>query len=70
MGDGSVKYLKDTVQTWQIAKGSDPLPLGVSVSKMTDGTCLWQTAPNTQLGVYQKLSTIKGGEVISANDYN
>jgi hypothetical protein len=34
-----------------------------------EGTCLWQIAPRTPLGVHQKLGTHAGGEVISSDQY-
>ena len=33
------------------------MPAGVTTTNAADGTCLWQMAPGTQLGVYQKLAT-------------
>lgn len=62
MGDGSVRFLKNTIRTW----GYDPstgLPTGVSLDP--DGT--WVGAPHPQ--VWQSLNTRNGGEIISNEDY-
>jgi len=64
--DGSVHFLKDTISTWQYA-GSPMFPVGVTNSGTPNYT--WTMIPGTQLGTYQKLSTIAGGEVISADQY-
>jgi prepilin-type processing-associated H-X9-DG protein len=67
--DGSVHFIKDTINSWVPQPGSNPIPAGVSVTRTSDNTCLWQTAPGTRFGVYQALSTRAGGEVISADSY-
>jgi prepilin-type N-terminal cleavage/methylation domain-containing protein/prepilin-type processing-associated H-X9-DG protein len=61
--DGSVKFLKETINSWPQKAGS-AYPLGVS-----DNRGVQVLAPGTQLGVYQKLSTRAGGEVISSDSY-
>jgi prepilin-type N-terminal cleavage/methylation domain-containing protein/prepilin-type processing-associated H-X9-DG protein len=67
--DGSVHFIKDTINSWQLTQGSDPLPPGVTATNASDGTCIWQMAPGTRFGVYQALSTRASGEVISADAY-
>jgi prepilin-type N-terminal cleavage/methylation domain-containing protein/prepilin-type processing-associated H-X9-DG protein len=67
--DGSVHFLKDTINSWVPQPGSNPIPAGVTTTTTSDGTCLWQIAPGTRLGVYQALATRAGGEVISADSY-
>jgi prepilin-type processing-associated H-X9-DG protein len=64
MCDGSVKFLKDTIQSWPI-NASTGYPNGFSI----DGNGVYVLAPGTQFGVYQKLSTIGGGEVTSSDQY-
>ena len=66
--DGSVRFIKETINSWAIAPGTW-VPPGVTTTKTSDGTCLWNIAPGTQLGVYQKLATRAGGEVLSADQY-
>jgi prepilin-type N-terminal cleavage/methylation domain-containing protein/prepilin-type processing-associated H-X9-DG protein len=61
--DGSVRFLKESINSWPIATGAS-LPTGVS-----DVSGVMVLAPGTQFGVYQKLSTRNGGEVVSADQY-
>jgi prepilin-type N-terminal cleavage/methylation domain-containing protein/prepilin-type processing-associated H-X9-DG protein len=70
MADGSVRFLKDTINSWQIQPGS-MVAAGITTTTEPDGvTCIWQMTPGvTQLGVYQKLATRAGGEVISSDAY-
>jgi prepilin-type N-terminal cleavage/methylation domain-containing protein/prepilin-type processing-associated H-X9-DG protein len=65
MCDGSVKFLKDTISCWQI-NPSTQLPLGVTLDS---AGYVYSIAAGTKLGVYQMLSTIAGGEVVSADSY-
>ena len=53
--DGSVRFLKDSVQSWA--------PTSFAKASNTSYTI------NGQYGVFQALSTINGGEVISADAY-
>ena len=55
--DGSVHFLKDSIQSWQFNPATG-YPLGV-----TDNNGIFTLAAGTQLGVYQKLSTRARGEV-------
>ena len=62
--DGSVRFLKDSIDTWQnTATGA---PVG-SVQDPTSG--VFTMSPGSKVGVYQALSTRNGGEVISADQY-
>ena len=68
--DGSVKFLKDSVSSWQInpaTAGGACAPLGISRS----GNYVPYTITPGQLavGVLQQLSTRAGGEVVSADQY-
>ena len=66
--DGSVRFLKDTINSWQIAStATSAYPVGVTPDSST--TYNWIVTPGTQFGVYQKLATVAGGEVISADSY-
>ncbi|GAC1466009.1 MAG: hypothetical protein NVSMB9_06140 [Isosphaeraceae bacterium] len=58
--DGSVRFLKDTIESWEPDKTG--YPKGVT----EDSNCLFHIKPGTPLGVYQKLSTRAGEEIISA----
>ena len=66
--DGSVRFLKDSIQSWPITTtSSGTWPTGATPDS---STCFcWVIAPGTQFGVYQKLSTVAGGEVVSSDAY-
>jgi prepilin-type N-terminal cleavage/methylation domain-containing protein/prepilin-type processing-associated H-X9-DG protein len=61
--DGSVRFIKDSINTWPF-NPSTGFPVGA-----TDNSGLLQLAPGTQLGIFQALSTIRGGEVVSSDTY-
>jgi prepilin-type N-terminal cleavage/methylation domain-containing protein/prepilin-type processing-associated H-X9-DG protein len=65
MCDGSVRFLKDTISCWQINPSTN-LPNGVTLDS---AGYVYQIATGTRLGVYQQLSTLAGGEVISSDQY-
>jgi prepilin-type processing-associated H-X9-DG protein len=63
MCDGSVRFIKDTVDSWRL----DPttgLPPGV-----IGFGAVWDMVPGTKVGVWQGIHSIAGGEVISHSDY-
>jgi type II secretory pathway pseudopilin PulG len=62
MGDGSVRFIKDTIQTWPFNPISGR-PAGAS----QNGQGAWINLPPP--GVWQALSTRSGGEVISGDAY-
>ncbi|WP_165219484.1 DUF1559 domain-containing protein [Aquisphaera insulae] len=64
--DGSVRFLKDSINSWPLDQ-STGYPKGVNPD--SSSCYCWTTATGTQNGVYQALSTISGGEVISADQY-
>jgi prepilin-type N-terminal cleavage/methylation domain-containing protein/prepilin-type processing-associated H-X9-DG protein len=62
--DGSVRFIKETIDTWQFNTATQ-MPAG-----MTQGANrLFSLAPHTYIGMYQKLSTRNGGEVVSFDQY-
>jgi len=61
--DGSVKFIKETINSWPQVPTAK-YPVGVS-----DVRGVQTLAPGTQYGVYQKLSTRSGGEVISSDQF-
>ena len=77
--DGSVKFLKDTIDSWQNVlanKGQvnnqGGLPNGLSqvqVPGSFSGDFYYVMAVGTRMGVYQKLSTRSFGEAISSDAY-
>jgi prepilin-type N-terminal cleavage/methylation domain-containing protein/prepilin-type processing-associated H-X9-DG protein len=62
--DGSVRFLKDSINTWPYDQTTG-LPRGVTF----DPNGPYKVAPGTTWGVYQALSTRRGGEPISADAY-
>jgi prepilin-type processing-associated H-X9-DG protein len=71
MADGSVRFLKETVQSWPVDSLGNPTGVrdGGGTMHPFDGTALYSLTPGTQLGIYQALSTRGGGEVISSDSY-
>ena len=75
--DGSVKFIKDSTQSWQInpstigapgAASNKCAPVGVTIGNATDPN-VYVFAVGTQVGVLQQLSTRNGGEVVSSDQY-
>jgi len=67
--DGSVRFLKDSIDCWRIDTTTG-IPLGVTRTGGATTRCgEFVFAPNTYVGVYQKLSTRNGGEVFSSDQY-
>jgi len=66
--DGSVRFIKDSVSTWQLGpiQNGFRAPIGFSVDAYGTFTA---TSPQANVGVYQALSTRNGGEVISSDSY-
>jgi prepilin-type N-terminal cleavage/methylation domain-containing protein/prepilin-type processing-associated H-X9-DG protein len=74
--DGSVHFVKNTINCWTYNTGNtdsygDSMPDGVTFTASTGSTSygLFTLASTTPLGVYQKLSSRNGGEVVSADAY-
>ena len=73
--DGSVKFIKETIGTWQVVAGNngcgggaDTLPVGYTPScGGSPGTV--GSLVGTPPGVWQALGSRNGGEVISADQY-
>jgi prepilin-type N-terminal cleavage/methylation domain-containing protein/prepilin-type processing-associated H-X9-DG protein len=72
--DGSVRFVKETINTWNNTKASSPCaPAGVTHSSQADPSLsgytatIWTIGAGSSMGVWQKLSTRNGGEVISAD---
>ncbi|MGA9923919.1 MAG: H-X9-DG-CTERM domain-containing protein, partial [Isosphaeraceae bacterium] len=66
--DGSVHFIKETIQSWQqIANGPTLVPAGFTINNAT-GQFI-PSGPSAQLGVYQKLSTRNGNDVVSSDSY-
>jgi prepilin-type N-terminal cleavage/methylation domain-containing protein/prepilin-type processing-associated H-X9-DG protein len=63
MIDGSVRFIKETIDTWAIDLNTSD-PVGVPYNGAT-----WVVQPGAKVGVYQALSTRRGNEVLSADQY-
>jgi prepilin-type processing-associated H-X9-DG protein len=69
--DGSVRFIKDSISTWPMngQNGTDYGPrIGIDLIFTISGGSIDVTSM-IPLGVWQKLGTRSGGEIISANDY-
>jgi prepilin-type N-terminal cleavage/methylation domain-containing protein/prepilin-type processing-associated H-X9-DG protein len=64
--DGSVKFLKETIDSWALQPSSSPAGMPVGVTYVQGRYAL---APGAKVGVYQALGSKNGGEVISADAY-
>jgi prepilin-type N-terminal cleavage/methylation domain-containing protein/prepilin-type processing-associated H-X9-DG protein len=62
LGDGSVRFIKDTVQSWSFSTATGR-PASMT---MTSGGW-WQGIPNP--GIWQALATRSGGEVVEAGSF-
>jgi prepilin-type N-terminal cleavage/methylation domain-containing protein/prepilin-type processing-associated H-X9-DG protein len=62
MGDGSVRFIKDTIQTWPFNTIS-----GIPAAASRNGQGAWVNLPPS--GVWQALSTRNGGEVGGGDAY-
>ena len=62
MGDGSIRFIKDTIQTWPFNPTT-----GNPTNASQNGQGAWVNLPPS--GVWQALSTRAGGEVISSDSY-
>jgi len=62
MGDGSVRFIKDSIQSWPF----DPIS-GNPVRASQNGQGAWVNLPPS--GVWQALSTRNGGEVVGGDAY-
>jgi prepilin-type N-terminal cleavage/methylation domain-containing protein/prepilin-type processing-associated H-X9-DG protein len=64
--DGSVRFLKDSIDCWPIDPGTQ-VALGVPFN--SDGTARISINPGAKVGVLQKLSTRNFGDVVSADSF-
>jgi prepilin-type processing-associated H-X9-DG protein/prepilin-type N-terminal cleavage/methylation domain-containing protein len=62
--DCSVKFIKDTIDSWSIDPGS-ATPVGLT----RDNSGLFQLAPETNFRVWQILTTRAGNEIVSASGF-
>jgi prepilin-type processing-associated H-X9-DG protein len=71
--DGSVRFIKDTIDQWKLVPDSEGSYSPVGVTPPTPGypssNPSWTLNPGTKVGVYQALSSRNLGEVISADSW-
>jgi prepilin-type N-terminal cleavage/methylation domain-containing protein/prepilin-type processing-associated H-X9-DG protein len=69
--DGSVRFIKDSIDSWAVpAPQVNGLPLGTTRVNSGNGSDYGLTInPGAKMGVWQKLSTRNGGEVVSADQF-
>jgi prepilin-type processing-associated H-X9-DG protein len=74
--DGSVKFIKDSISSWQINPATIGTPgspvttcTPIGVTQGSPDTNMYVLAIGTQVGVLQQLSTRNGGEVVSSDAY-
>jgi prepilin-type N-terminal cleavage/methylation domain-containing protein/prepilin-type processing-associated H-X9-DG protein len=65
MCDGSVRFIKDSIDTWQIDPSTN-LPPGVG----RDPNMGYVLAPGMKVGVWQAIHSIAGGETVSQDQFN
>jgi prepilin-type N-terminal cleavage/methylation domain-containing protein/prepilin-type processing-associated H-X9-DG protein len=64
--DGSVRFVKDTIQTWTIDPSTSD-PVGIAINQV-EGYPMYSLGA-ARPGVYQALSSRAGGEIVSADAY-
>jgi prepilin-type processing-associated H-X9-DG protein len=75
--DGSVRFIKDTIDSWVIASTSAGAPVGAteypSPAPTSSGVAAsdygLSLSPGCYVGVWQRLASRNGGEVISADQF-
>ena len=73
MADGSVRFLKNTINSWSFSGGSSAkfstgtVDLPPNVAYLGSPQYTFSILSGAQMGIYQKLATRAGGEVISAD---
>jgi len=60
--DGSVRFIKESIDTWQI--GPNGTPIGVTFNPP-----IFTVTPGAKIGVWQAIGSTNGGEVVSADAY-
>jgi prepilin-type N-terminal cleavage/methylation domain-containing protein/prepilin-type processing-associated H-X9-DG protein len=75
MADGSVRFVKNTINSWQINQTGQYLPAGILQSNCSQDPagyppyCVFSLPVGATMGVYQALATRNGGEVVSADQF-
>ena len=71
--DGSVRFIKDTIDSWAIAPpAKNGLPTGATAERYSSvgpGDYGFDLSTVSKFGVWQKLSTRRGGEIVGADQF-
>jgi len=73
--DGSVRFIKESISSWQNTPTSPAAPPGMVITPVTNdppytNEYVWTPTPNVvKFGVWQQLATRNGGEVVSSDQY-
>jgi len=68
LADGSVRFIKNTINSWTISGANQSSYKDYYPDGVTSSNYIWSYG-TAVLGVYQKLSTRNGGEVLSSDSY-
>lgn len=63
--DGSVRFVKDTIDSWIVTSSGYP----AGVTREGVGVGAYSIAPGAKIGVWQAISSVNGGEVVSADQF-
>jgi prepilin-type N-terminal cleavage/methylation domain-containing protein/prepilin-type processing-associated H-X9-DG protein len=63
MGDGTVRFIKETIQSWPVDLSTIGAPAGARLNRGG----WWDNLPSP--GIWQRLSTRAGGEVVSSDSF-
>ena len=67
--DGSVHFIRNSISSWPLVNGSVPSNyITATHNAALDASTIYLTAA-AQLGVWQQISTMAGGEVVSSDSY-
>ena len=67
--DGSVHFIKNSINSWPYCRGSLGPPTSYYTATGTYGAVNYQLTAAAQVGVWQAISTMANGEVISSDSY-
>jgi prepilin-type N-terminal cleavage/methylation domain-containing protein/prepilin-type processing-associated H-X9-DG protein len=66
--DGSVKFLKESIDSWvNTQTGTNCPPPGIILGSSGDAGTYWTINAGAKVGVWQKLASRNGGEIISSD---
>src|SRR5262249_51652046 len=66
--DGSVRFIKESIDSW-VFNPSTGFPQGVSFAGAGGSDTPFALKVGSKVGVWQAISSVNGGEVVSADSY-